>query len=258
MKLKFGKILKSVLPIAGALLGAKFFGSWGGLIGGVLGGLVGSSRVRLRGSEKIQSYIPPYAQKGADLLMQLLNQTPQISQTTANIMRPYINKAIASIESMPTDIRDVFDSTKSEIQKYYDDLLKKQSSIIQTEQAKQNLKLGVLGLLNTQAQQWTMADILNKTAFETLREKTKALTNLTGAQTKSLVDYLFARPDYYISISEKLVQTDPSVLEFQTKMDIAKALMGVPTIVQSTYKKGLLDYLPAFAQLGTAFMLLRR
>jgi hypothetical protein len=265
----FGKTVgKAVGGVKGSAIGAKLGGSAGRVIGGVVGGIAGSklgssvsdgvSFEGLRGSHSINMHIPPYAQKGADILMQLLNQTPNFAQTTANLTRPYIDRAISSMETMPSDLRSIYSEAESEIRRNFGDLLTRQQNIIQSEQARQNLKLGALGLLNTQAQQWTMADILNRTAFETLRDQTTALTNLTGAKTQSLANYLFMRPEFYANITDKLVQTNPQLLEYQTKMDIAKALMGVPTIVQPKYRKGLFDYLPAFGQLATAFMLLRR
>ncbi len=266
---KVGRILKPALPIAGALLGGWAGGKIGGMLGGALGSKVGrvaggvaggvlGATGRLQGSQSIQTQTPPYAQQGADILMQLLNQTPNFAQTTASLTRPYIDRAISSMETMPADLRGVFGEAETDIRRNFGDLLTQQQSIIQSEQARQNMRLGALGLLNTQAQQWTMADILNRTAFETLRDQTKALTNLTGAKTQSLTNYLFMRPEFYANITDKLVQTDPNLLEYQSKMDIAKALMGVPTIAQPIYKKGLLEYLPAFGQLATAFWLLRR
>ncbi len=269
-----GNTLKPVLPVVGGVAGALLGGWAGGKIGGMLGGALGSNvgRIaggvaggvlgatdgRLQGSQSIQMQTPPYAQQGADILMQLLNQTPNFAQTTASLTRPYIDRAISSMETMPTDLQRVFRKAKTDIRRNFGDLLTRQQSIIQSEQARQNMRLGALGLLNTQAQQWTMADILNRTAFETLRDQTQALTNLIGARTQSLANYLFMRPQFYADITDKLVQTDPSILEYQSRMDIAKALMGVPTIAQPIYKKGLLDYLPAFGQLATAYWLLRR
>ncbi len=254
---KVRKFFKPVLPVAAAIIGAKLGGPVGSFVASTLASqLVGGGR--LRGSQSIQMQTPPYAQQGADILMQLLNQTPNFAQTMANLTRPYIDRAISSMETMPTDLRRVFGEAETDIRRNFGDLLTRQQSIIQSEQAKQNLKLGALGLLNTQAQQWTMADILNKTAFETLRNQTEALTNLTGARTQALTKYLFMRPQFYADITDKLVQTDPSILEYQAKLDLAKALMGVPTIAQPIYKKGLLDYLPAFGQLATAYWLLRR
>jgi hypothetical protein len=267
---KAGKILKPVLPIAGALiggwaggkigsvLGGALGGKVGKVIGGVAGGMLGGGGGRLQGSQSIQMAVPPYAQQSADILMKLLDQTPQFAQTTANLTRPYIDKAIQSFETMPTDLRGIFGEAEADIRRNFSDLLARQQSIIQAEQSKQNTRLGALGLLNTQAQQWTMADILNRTAFETLRDQTQTLTNLIGARTQSLANYLFMRPEFYANITDKLVQTDPQLLEYQAKMDTAKALMGVPTIAQPVYKKGLLDYLPAFGQLATVYRLLRR
>jgi hypothetical protein len=267
---KVGKLLRPVLPIAGALiggwaggkLGSMLGGALGGkvgkVVGGVAGGMLGATGGRLQGFQSVQMYVPPYAQQGADILMQLLNQTPQFAQTTASLTRPYIDKAIQSFETMPTDLRRVFGKAEADIRRNFSNLLARQQSIIQAEQSKQNTRLGALGLLNTQAQQWTMADILNRTAFETLRDQTQALTNLVGAKTQALANYLFMRPEFYANITDKLVQTDPQLLEYQAKMDIAKALMGVPTIAQPVYRKGLLDYLPAFGQLATAYWLLRR
>ncbi len=289
---KVGRILKPALPIAGAvaggLVGGKIGSALGGkvgkIVGGGVGGVVGGklgSRISggksvfdsvfdnvfggggfggggLQGSHSIQMQVPPHAQQGANILMQLLNQTPNFAQTVSNLTRPYIDKAISSMETMPTDLRGVYSEAETDIRRNFGDLLTRQQSIIQSEQAKQNMRLGALGLLNTQAQQWTMADILNRTAFETLRDQTQALTNLTGARTQSLTNYLFMRPQFYADITDKLVQTDPSLLEYQSRMDIAKALLGVPTIAQPIYKRGLLDYLPAFGQLATAYWLLRR
>ncbi len=278
---KVGKVLKPALPIAGAVLGSWVGGKIGGMIGGkfgmagrVIGGVVGSmlggsvGRVkgsmlggsvgRVQGKQSIDMQVPPYAKQGADILMQLLNQTSNFAQTTASLTRPYIERAISSMETMPTDLRGVFGEAETDIRRNFGDLLTQQRGIIQAEQTRQNLRLGALGLLNTQAQQWTMADILNRTAFETLRDQTQALTNLIGARTQSLTNYLFMRPEFYANITDKLVQTDPSILQYQAQLDIAKALMGVPTIAQPVYKKGLLDYLPAFGQLATAYWLLRR
>jgi hypothetical protein len=270
----FKKVFRRILPVvggvagsllggwAGGKLGSMLGGALGGKIGkvagGVAGGMLGATGGRLQGSQSIQMQIPPYAQQGADILMQLLNQTPNFAQTTVSLTRPYIDRAIQSFETMPTDLRGVFGEARDEITRNFSDLLARQQSIIQAEQSKQNTRLGALGLLNTQAQQWTMADILNRTAFETLRDQTQALTNLIGGRTQSLANYLFMRPEFYANITDKLVQTDPQLLEYQAKMDIAKALMGVPTIAQPVYKKGLLDYLPAFGQLATAYWLLRR
>jgi len=268
---RIGKILKPTLPIAGTLLGGWVGGKIGGalagavgkkagqIVGGVAGSMLGASGGKsLQGSQSIQTHVPPYAQQGANILMDLLNQTPTISQTMASLTKPYIDKAIAFMENIPTELREVYREAETDISRYFTDLLNKQQSIIQAEQTKQNLKLGALGLLNTQAQQWVLADILNRTAFETLRDQTQALTNLTGARTQSLVSYLFMRPEFYANVADSVIKTDPQILDFQTKMDIAKALFGVPTIVQPVYRRGLLDYLPTFAQLGTAFMLLRR
>ncbi len=269
-----GKALKPALPVvggvAGALLGGWAGGKIGGMLGGavgkkvgkiaggVAGGMLGSTGGRLQGSQSIQIETPPYAQQGANILMQLINQTPNFAQTTASLTRPYIDRAVSSMETLPTDLQRFFRKSETDIRRNFRNLLTQQQSIIQSEQARQNLKLGALGLLNTQAQQWTMADILNRTAFETLRDQTQALTNLTGARTQSLTNYLFMRPQFYADITDKLVQTDPSLLEYQAKLDLAKAMMGVPTIAQPIYKKGLLDYLPAFGQLATAYWLLRR
>jgi hypothetical protein len=264
--MRLGKIFRRILPVAGALLGGWAGGKIGGMLGGALGkktgivagGVLGATGGRLQGSQSVQMYVPPYAQQGANILMQLLNQTPNFAQTTASITRPYIDRAIQSFETMPTDLRGVFGEAREEIIRDFGDLLARQQSIIQAEQSRQNMRLGALGLLNTQAQQWTMADILNRTAFETLRDQTQALTNLTGAKTQALTNYLFMRPKFYVDITDSLVQTDPQLLEYQTRLNIAKALMGVPTIAQPIYRKGLLDYLPAFGQLATAYWLLRR
>jgi hypothetical protein len=241
-----GSIGKALGGAIAGFLGSGFnpIGAIAGGIGGLLSGGGG------RGSVSFQSYIPPYAQQGANILNELLKQAPQFAQNVASIKRPYIDRAIASFETAPSEIRNIFSGTKGEVGSLFDDLLAQQQSIIQSEQAKQNLKLGALGLLNTQAQQWTLADILNRTAFEVLKDKTEALANLTGSKAQALLQHLFAEPSFYSTIADELLQTDPQWIEWQTKLGIANSLMGVPTAVQPFYKKGLLDYLPAFAQVG--------
>jgi hypothetical protein len=53
------------------------------------------------------------------------------------------------------------------------------------------------------------------------------------------------KPDFYTRFADEMVATDPFLLEQQYKMDIAKAMMGVPTIVQPIYQRGLLrDLMP--------------
>ena len=235
--------------LTGAITG--FIGTGFNPIGAVLGGIGGLfSGGGMSGSMSFQSYTPPYAQQGANILNELLKQAPQFAQNIANIKRPYIDKALQSFESMPTNISNIFGRTKSDVSNLYEDLLTKTRDIITSEQAKQNVKLGALGLLNTQAQQWTLADILNRTAFDVLEKKTEALANLSGSEAQTLLQHLFAKPSFYSSIAEEFLQTDPQWLEWQTKLGIANSLMGVPTAVQPFYKKGLLDYLPAFAQVG--------
>jgi hypothetical protein len=243
-----GKALGKVL--GGAITGflGSGFNPIGAIAGGIGGLLAGGSSGG--GSVSFQSYISPYAQQGANILNELLKQTPQFAENVANIKRPHINMAITSFETAPSEIRNIFGGVKSEVKNLFDNLLAQQQSIIQSEQAKQNLKLGALGLLNTQAQQWTLADLLNKTAFEVLKDKTEALANLTGSETQAFLQHLFAKPSFYSAIADNLLQTDQQFIEWQTKLGIANALMGVPTAVQPFYQKGLLDYLPAFAEVG--------
>jgi hypothetical protein len=161
-----------------------------------------------------------------------------------------LEQAKASFENLQTEIPNLFSRTKSEVSSLYDDLLSRTRDIITSEQAKQSAKLGALGLLNTQAQQWTMADILNRTAFPVLQEKTKTLAGLTEAEANALLKYLFMRPEFYARIADEMVSTNPYLLEQQYKLDIAKAMMGVPTIVQPTYKQGLLGSLPSLVGSG--------
>jgi len=256
---RLGKILKPALPIAGALLGGWVGGKIGGalagalggkvgrIIGGAVGGLAGASAggMKLQDQYSTQIMIPPYAQRGAQILEGLLGQSSQFAQTIANIKRPYLEQAKASFESLQTEIPSLFGRTKSEVSSLYENLLSRTRDIITSEQAKQNARLGALGLLNTQAQQWTMADILNRTAFPVLQEKTKALTGLATAEADAMLKYLFMKPDFYMRITDEMVATDPFLLEQQYKMDIAKAMMGVPTIVQPIYQRGLIrDLLP--------------
>jgi len=270
-----GRILRPALPIVGAVLGGwaggKIGGALGGalgrnvgrIVGGVAGGLVGGSAsgtINLQDKYSTQVMIPPYAQRGTQILEDLLGQSSQYAQTVANTKRPYLEQAITSLENLRTEIPSVFSKAKGEVSNLYENLLSRTKDIITSEQAKQNAKLGALGLLNTQAQQWTMADILNRTAFPVLQEKTRALTGLTEAETNTLLKYLFMRPEFYVRITDEMVATDPTLLEQQYKLDIAKAMMGVPTIVQPIYRRGLLSYLPplTLSGIGLYSLLARR
>ena len=245
------KIGKAIGRVAKGAIGG-FIGSGFNPIGAIVGGIGGLVGGRTSGSVSYSTYIPPYAQQGANILNELLQQSPQFAQTIASIKRPYLEQARTSFENLQTEIPNLFSRTKGEVSSLYDNLLSQTRDIITSEQARQNTKLGALGLLNTQAQQWTLADILNRTAFPVLQEKTKELTGLTKAEADVLSKYLFMKPDFYARFGEEMVSIDPFLLEQRYKMDIAKSLMGVPTIVQPFYKKGLLDYLPAFADVGKA------
>ncbi len=277
---RVGKILKPALPVVGAVLGSWVGGKIGGVLGGALGSKIGrvvggavgalggglgrkvgrvvdglggafAGRMGLQDQYSTQVMIPPYAQKGAQILEGLLGQSSQFAQTIASIKRPYLEQAKASFESLQTEIPNLFSRTRSKVSNLYEDLLGRTRDIITSEQAKQNAKLGALGLLNTQAQQWTMADILNRTAFPILHEKTKTLAGLTIAEADALLKYLFMKPDFYAKLADEMVATNPFLLEQQYKMDIAKAMMGVPTIVQPIYRRGLLrDLLPIGALAG--------
>ncbi|QGA72463.1 hypothetical protein [uncultured virus] len=259
------KILKPVLPIAGALLGGWVGGKIGGMLGGALGknvgrvvggiagGLLGGGgkALGLQDRYSTQVIIPPYAQQGAQILENLLSQSSRFAQTIADIKRPYLEQAKASFKSLQSEIPNLFSRTRSEVSNLYEDLLSRTRDMITSEQAKQNVKLSALGLLNTQAQQWTTADILNRTAFPILQEKTKALAGLTTAEADTMLKYLFMKPDFYTRFADEMVATDPFLLEQQYKMDIAKAMMGVPTIVDSVYKRGLIrDLLPIVGLAG--------
>jgi hypothetical protein len=254
-----GSVAKVALPIAGGLLGGwaggALFGTAGKIAGGILGSMLGGALsggggdFRLQDSYSYQTFIPPYAQQGASILQQLLGQSSQYAQTIANIKRPYLEQAKSSFESLQSEIPALFDKTKSEVSGLYDALLSQTQDLITSEQAKQNLKLGALGLLNTQAQQWTTADILKKTAFPILEDKTEALAKLSEAETDALLKYLLMKPDFYANYAEEMASTDPYLLEQQYKMQMASALMGVPVMVQPTVKRGLLNY-PAVFELG--------
>jgi len=296
-----GKVIGNILPAVGTVVGTALGGPVGGAIGGALGtvggGLLsGGSKSLTSGSMSFPTYVPPYAQEGANLLNELLKQSPQFAQTIANIRKPYIEKALQSFEGIGSEIPnifgkargeiadvykdiylnilpDLFNKGKSEVSGYYEDVLSKSKDIITAEQSKQNARLGALGLLNTQAQQWTLADILNRTAFDVLREKARALTGLTdlelqgdiagardytrtiselfGSEANATLQYLLAKPQFYSQISDMLVQSEPSLIEQQYKMGIAEALMGVPTITQPIFQPPLTSYLRDIAQIGT-------
>jgi hypothetical protein len=269
VKLKLGKVFKNIdkvaLPIAGTLLGGWVGGKVGGILGGALGknigravggvagGLIGGGgkALGLQDQYSTQVMIPPYAQRGAQILEDLLGKSSQFAQTIANIKRPYLEQAKASFESLQTEIPNLFSRTKSEVSSLYEDLLGRTRDIITSEQAKQNARLSALGLLNTQAQQWTMADILSRTVFPIMQEKTKALTDFATSEADTMLRYLFMKPDFYAKFSEEMVATDPFLLEQQYRMDMAKAMMGVPTIMDSVYKRGLIrDLLPIVGLAG--------
>jgi len=273
---KLGKIFKNVakvaLPIAGTLLGGWVGGKVGGILGGALGknigravggvagGLIGGGGKALGLSDQYSTnvMIPPYAQRGAQILEDLLGKSSQFAQTISSIKRPYLEQARTSFESLQTEIPNLFSRTKSEVSSLYEDLLGRTRDIITSEQAKQNARLGALGLLNTQAQQWTMADILSRTAFPIMQEKTKALTDLATSEADTMLRYLLMKPDFYAKFGEEMVATDPFLLEQQYRMDMAKAMMGVPTIIDPIYKKGLLrDILPPVAKAGAELLLNR-
>lgn len=248
---KIGKVLGRVVKGAvGGFIGGGFnpIGAIVGGVGGLAGSLLGGNKTS--GSVSYTTYIPPYAQQGANILNELLRQSPQFAQTIANIKRPYLEQAKSSFENLQTEIPNLFSRTKGEVSSLYDNLLSQTRDIITSEQAKQNTKLSALGLLNTQAQQWILADILNRTAFPVLQEKTKEQANLTKAEADVLLKYLFMKPDFYAKFGDEMASINPFLLEQQHNINIAKLLMGVPTIVQPFYKKGLLDYLPAFVDVG--------
>jgi len=249
----FKKIGKAIGRVFKGAVGG-FLGSGGNPIGALIGGIGGliggSSGGKIGGSVSYSAYIPPYAQQGANILNELLKQSPRFAQTMTSIRRPYLEQAKASFENLQTEIPALFSRTKGEVSSLYDNLLSQTRDIITSEQAKQSLKLGALGLLNTQAQQWTLADILNRTAFPILKEKANELAGLTKSEADVLSKYLFMRPDFYAKFGDEMASIDPFLFEQQYKMNIAKALMGVPTVVQPFYKKGLLDYLPAFVSAG--------
>jgi hypothetical protein len=276
VKLKLGKVFKNIgkvaLPIAGTLLGGWVGGKVGGILGGALGknigravggvagGLLGGGgkALGLQDQYSTQVMIPPYAQRGAQILEDLLGQSSQFAQTIASIKRPYLEQAKASFESLQAEIPNLFSRTKSEVSSLYEDLLGRTRDIITSEQAKQNARLGALGLLNTQAQQWTMADILSRTAFPIIQEKTKALTDFATSEADTMLRYLFMKPDFYAKFGEEMVATDPFLLEQQYRMDMAKGMMSVPTVVQPIYQRGLLrDLLPPIAQVGTSLLMYR-
>ena len=152
---KIRKIIKPVLPIAGALLGGWVGGKIGSMLGGALGknigravggiagGLFGGGGKALGLQDKYstQVMIPPYAQKGAQILEGLLGQSSQFAQTIANIKHPYLEQAKASFESLQSEIPNLFSRTKSEVSNLYEDLLLRTRDIITSEQAKQNVRL---------------------------------------------------------------------------------------------------------------------
>ncbi len=292
-----GGLLGSVLgKVGGGLLGSTLGRVAGGLVlGGLAGSLLsGRSGLNLTDKTSIQTIIPPHAQKGAEILEGLLGQSSQYAQTVASIKRPYLYQAEASFENLQRQIPELFDRAKGEISSFYDKsysdisslfgkakgeisslydyLLGQTKNIITSEQAKQNARLGALGLLNTQAQQWTMSDILNRTALPILERKTEALAGLVGSETRALTNligektrkltglseaqtdtmlkYLFAKPDFYVKFANEMVSTNPYLLEQQYKLDIAKAMMSIPTIVQPTYKQGLLGSLASLVGSG--------
>jgi hypothetical protein len=106
------------------------------------------------------SYTPPHVQLGADVIKQLLSGTSNLSQRITELRRPYIEKAIRSAEEL-----------EGRVASLYDTLLSQTEDMINAETRKQSARLGALGLANTQAMQWTQADILRKTKLPIMQEK---------------------------------------------------------------------------------------
>ena len=209
-------------------------GAIAGAIGGaLLGGLLSKGS---KPSVSYSSYTPPYAQLGADVISQLLSKTPDLSQRITELRRPYIEEAIRSAEELEGRVADL-----------YDTLLSQTEDIVDAETRKQLARLGALGLANTQAMQWTQADILNKTKLPIMQEKTRILAQI-----------LQSKPKLYSDLSELITSTDKGLLEFDLKRNLAQTLLGVPSVVQPIVKPSLFDYLPSIATpLLTAFLLRR-
>jgi len=220
-----------------------------GAIAGAIGGaLLGGLLSKGGGSSSSVSYqVPPFAQEGANILLQLLKQTPDISQRIASAMSPYISKASESVESMLDNIEREYREAKGEIGSYYDTAIAQSQQAIERELQKQAVALGVLGLLNTQAWQWTTADIIDKLKLALLREKAQALSKASLLEPEALARAYMSMPSLYSELASLQTQIDPTLIEYGLKQNLAQALMGVPTIAQQTVKKGLLDYLPSVA-----------
>ena len=209
-------------------------GAIAGAIGGaLLGGLLSKG---FKPSVSFSSYTPPHAQLGADVISQLLSKTPNLSQRITELRRPYIEEAIRSAEELEGKVADLYDA-----------LLSQTEGMVDAEMRKQSARLGALGLANTQAMQWTQADILDKMKLPIMKEKTGILAQI-----------LQSKPKLYADLSELITSTDKELLEFDLKRNLAQALLGVPSVVQPVVKQSLFDYLPSIATpLLTAFLLRR-
>jgi len=209
----------------------------GAIVGAIGGALLGGLLSRgSKPSVSYSSYTPPYAQLGANVISELLSKVPDLSQRITELRRPYIEEAIRSAEELESRVADL-----------YDTLLSQTEDMIDAETRKQSARLGALGLANTQAMQWTQADILRKTKLPIMQEKTGILAQI-----------LQSKPKLYADLSELITSTDKELLEFDLKRNLAQALLGVPSVVQPVVKPSLFDYLPSIATpLLTAFLLRR-
>jgi len=217
-------------------LGALVSGGLGALAGGGLGkiaGVLGGSALlsyllsggRTKDDVIFSSYTPPHALYGVDVISSLLKKTPTIASEITELKKPYIDQAIRSAEEMEGKVAGL-----------YDTLLSQTKDMINRETTKQATRLGALGLANTQAMQWTTADILDKTKLPIIREKTRFLSQLT-----------MTKPQLFAELADLATQKSSKLLEYEMSKDLAKALFGVPSVVQPKIKHGMTHYFPSIA-----------
>jgi len=233
-------VLGGLLSKAGSLFKFPVLGGSAGSIAGALGGSAVLSYLlsggRMHDQVDFSSYTPPYAQQGADVITSLLQATPYLASEMVELKRPYIDQAIRSAEEMEGRVAGL-----------YDNLLTQTDEVVNREMTKQATKLGALGLANTQAMQWTTADILGKMKLPIMEEKTRLLS-----------DIAMSKPKLYSEIADLALQKSGNVLAYEMSKDLARILFGVPSIVQPQVKPGMGRYFPSIANILLTSTLLRR
>lgn len=235
-----GKALGSIGNAIGGILGGgagALFSAGGSLLGGLLGGKT------LTGSPGgISVVTPPNVDKAVGIVNSLLNQVPTISTNYSNIMGNYLQKAEDSFTQLPGVLRSYANTSKSEINNIYQNLLSSAQNVYQSEWEKSRQALGLAGMLNTPALLQTQTDLMNKLQYDVLSNKAQTDTNIETSLLSSLMKLASAQPDFYLSIGREKAQIDPTLKQFDLQLGLAQTLMGAPyKIIETPPQKGILS-----------------